>query len=377
MTIAFQTDSISPHIVPLAKEVGRYILFDNFRYIYVQEQTIGRKKLGWKDLREIWMFNGTTHKEEKYKWLCGCDVLVTGERTKDVLSIFESRVQEGRLSFYMSERWFKPPFGMLRLLSPRFLRMAWRMMRLMCKENGFYYLPIGKHAAEDMARLVGLFRGDLRCLVSTPIIECDKKPCGSVSGADHCGTGKMFLWGYFVDTGNCAERLVHEPLRCLWIGRMIKLKRVDDIIKAVRIASEKRKIELTLVGTGPEELKLRRMSEGLPVKFEAPVSISHVREVMQQHDVYVFSSNGYDGWGAVVSEALSEGMRVVGSEAPGAPITILPNECLYKEGDVKRLADLLVGDIPWVGIGTWTPENAAKSFMSLVERCKARINHHD
>lgn len=377
MTVVFQTDSISPHQVPFAKIMVQDIGVEQFRYVFVQEQTAGRKQLGWKDLRESWMFNGTTHKDEKYKWLRESDILVTGERTKDVLSIFESRVQKGQLSFYMSERWFKPPFGMLRLLSPRFLRMAWRMVRLMRRENGFYYLPIGKHAAEDMARLVGLFHGDLRCLLCAPQIDCEKIPCGGISGAERYGTKKMFLWGYFVSTGDCMERQVHEPLRCLWIGRMIKLKRVDDIIKAVRISSEKRKIELTLIGTGPEELKLRRMSEGLPVKFEAPVSIDHVRELMRQHDVYVFSSNGYDGWGAVVSEALSEGMRVVGSEAPGAPITILPKECLYKEGDIKRLADLLSGDIPWVGIGKWTPENAAKSFISLIERCKARSDRHD
>ena len=199
MTIAFQTDAISPHMVPVAKAIGGNIGVGNLHYIYVQELTTGRKKLGWEDLREPWMFNGTTNKVEKYKWLKGCDVLVTGERTKDVLSIFESRVQKGQLSFYMSERWFKPPFGMLRLLSPRFLRMAWRMVRLMSRENDSYYLPIGKHAAEDMARLVGLFRGDLRCLFSAPRIECDKTPCGSINGADHCGTGKMFLWGYFVN----------------------------------------------------------------------------------------------------------------------------------------------------------------------------------
>lgn len=375
MTIAFQTDAISPHMIPVAKALGSCVGFDGFRYIYVQELTFGRKQLGWKDMHEPWMFNGSVFKEDKYKWMRECDVLVTGERTSDVLSIFEERVQNRKISFYMSERWFKPPFGMLRLFSPRFFKMARRMVRLMKQENGFYYLPIGQHAARDMARLIELFHGDLRCLFRAPQIECTKVPCGNVAVKGGSKIHKMFLWGYFVDSGNCEERAVHEPLRCLWIGRMIKLKRAEDIIKAVRIASANRKIELTLVGAGPEESRLRRMADGLPIKFKPPVPIGDVRELMRQHDVYVFSSNGYDGWGAVVSEALSEGMRVIGCEAPGAPITMLPDECLFKEGDICRLARLLSSEIPWVGIGLWTPENAAKALMFLVEQKIARIIH--
>ena len=368
MTIAFQTDAISPHMVPLAEALGACIGFDNFRYIYVQELSLGRIKLGWKDVHEPWMFNGTDCSEEKYWWMRECDVLVTGERTSDVLSIFEERESSGQMSFYMSERWFKPPFGLLRFLKPGFFRMAQRMAHLIRKGSGFFYLPIGVHAAEDMARLVGLFSWDWKCLFKSPKIELEKSPCGLVKGPVGYGLEKMFLWGYFVATGDCEKRQLHNPIKCLWIGRMLKLKRVKDIIKALRIANKERPIELTLVGTGPEEANLKKMAVGLPVSFVPPVSIDQVRELMHQHDVYVFPSNGYDGWGAVVSEALSEGMRVVGSVAPGAPITLLPDECLYKEGDIKKLAKLLLSEVPWVGVGWWTPEKAANSLINLIQQ---------
>jgi glycosyltransferase involved in cell wall biosynthesis len=156
---------------------------------------------------------------------------------------------------------------------------------------------------------------------------------------------------------------------------MLKLKRVDDVIKALRIANIKRRVELTIVGSGPEEDHLKRMAANLPVSFMPPVPIERVRELMRQHDIYVFSSNGYDGWGAVVSEALSEGMRVIGSRSPGAPITLLPNECLYKEGDAEGLARLLKSDVLWVGIGQWTPENAANSLIDLILEREKHENH--
>ena len=51
-----------------------------------------------------------------------------------------------------------------------------------------------------------------------------------------------------------------------------------------------------------------------------------VRELMREHDLFVFPSNGLEGWGAVVSEALEEGMNVIGTFESGAPATLLPKE---------------------------------------------------
>jgi glycosyltransferase involved in cell wall biosynthesis len=85
---------------------------------------------------------------------------------------------------------------------------------------------------------------------------------------------------------------------------------------------------------------------------------------MREHDVYVLSSNGYEGWGAVVSEALEEGMAVIGTHEAGSSATILPESNLFHAGDWRRLKELLERDVERVGIGEWTAKSAAGVLLT-------------
>ena len=250
-----------------------------------------------------------------------------------------------------------------------------------------------------MARLCGLFAGDLRCLFRAPKLEFERKPGGGIwisggarsesvraLGEKYC-LDKMRMWGYFVESSS-GEKLgvkregVTEPqsvqapnsqlshLRILWVGRLLAWKRVDTIIKAVgALATNSTWLNITLdiYGIGPEEKRLKKLAAkyGGAIKFHPPVPIAKVRKLMREHDVYVLSSNGYEGWGAVVSEALEEGMKVIGTYEAGSSATILPESCLYHAGDWRRLAQLLVGEIPNVGLGEWTANHAARNFLEF------------
>lgn len=81
---------------------------------------------------------------------------------------------------------------------------------------------------------------------------------------------------------------------------------------------------------------------------------------MRDHDILAFSSNALDGWGAVVSEALEEGMRVIGTRETGAAAAMLPESCLYSCGDWRELEKKLQVGLPYVGIGNWTAAGAAE-----------------
>ena len=61
--------------------------------------------------------------------------------------------------------------------------------------------------------------------------------------------------------------------------------------------------------------------------------VAEVRAFMRSHEVYVLPSNAYEGWGAVVSEALEEGMEVLGTYEAGSSATVLPQENLFHAGD--------------------------------------------
>ena len=169
----------------------------------------------------------------------------------------------------------------------------------------------------------------------------------------------------------------NRPYRVLWVGRMLGLKRVDTIIRAVTRANEAlgaRDIVLTLVGDGPEKSALQTLARKLdaPVEFRDSVSIAQVRELMRTHDLYVLASNGHEGWGAVVSEALEEGMLCVGTREAGSSATILPATHLFKAGDVKALARLILdaaaGRLSKVPIGEWTAKAAAERLMKMIEQ---------
>ena len=151
---------------------------------------------------------------------------------------------------------------------------------------------------------------------------------------------------------------------------MLDLKRVGDLARACRPRPDLKRggILLDLYGHGPEEARLRAIAERCDsIRFHDFVPVARVRELMRAHDVYVLPSNGYEGWGAVVSEALEEGMRVLATVESGAGATLLPPSNLFRAGDVEALAKKLRAPIPVVPIGDWTAEGAAKALLALVE----------
>ena len=419
MKFAFFTNIISPHQMPLARELIELLGADEYRYVYTEAEEKERTKLGWGNKGEDWCLQG----DENTAVLSEVDVLMSGVRAPN---LFEKRAKEGKATLYCSERWFKPPIGFLRVFVPSYFKMARRIVKLLNESESFYYLPIGIHAARDMARLCGLMNGDWKCLFRAPKLDYERKPGGKVfsEGVKECGSegvrsdgvrecvGKMRMWGYFVEEGRgkreegrgvmsdssefrvgslelgdgsviSGQELVDsekgadsselgvkecgsEGLKVLWVGRLLKLKRVDTIIKAVGECAKSKKITLDIYGVGPEDAKLKKLAAkyGDVVKFHPPVPISDVRKLMREHDVYVLSSNGYEGWGAVVSEALEEGMAVIGTYEAGSSATILPESNLFHAGDWRRLKELLEGDMERVGIGKWTAKGAAEVLLT-------------
>ena len=377
MKFAFLTNIISPHQMPLARELVNLLGADEYRYVYTEREEKGRADLGWGNKGEDWCLHG----DENAAVLSEADVLMSGARAPN---LFEKRAKEGKTTLYCSERWFKPPIGFLRAFVPSYFKMARRIVKLLNESGNFYYLPMGVHAARDMARLCGLMNGDWKCLFRAPKLDFERKPGGKVfsDGVRECGSegarecvGKMRMWGYFVEEGRGmmsdsselgVKECGNEVVKVLWVGRLLDWKRVDTIIKAVGECAKSKKITLDIYGLGAEEAKLKKLAAkyGDAIKFYPPVPIAEVRKLMREHDVYVLSSNSYEGWGAVVSEALEEGMAVIGTHEAGSSATILPESNLFHAGDWRRLKELLEGDVERVGIGPWTAKSAAEVLLT-------------
>ena len=78
---------------------------------------------------------------------------------------------------------------------------------------------------------------------------------------------------------------------------------------------------------------------------------------MHEHDIYVLASDAHEGWGAVVSEALEEGMKVLGTYEAGASATILPITNLFHAGDWRSLMTMLCKPIVRVDAKLWSIRN--------------------
>ena len=381
MKFCFYTNTISPHQLPLARSLVARLGVENYRYIYLDELTPERTRLGWGKIDEPWIlpYGG----EEARRWLEDADVVMM-QHPRD-WDLFVRRLSKGMRCIYISERWFKPPAGMLRLAYPGYFRMAREFVREIMQSPHFLYFPDGIHAARDMAMLCGFINGDFRCLFRAPELECEKKPGGrfsiatkGVNGKKKYCLDKMRMWGYFVEDGTGARREKKELAspRVLWVGRLLNLKRVDTIVRAVGEAARFRRIDASLAeisldvyGAGPEEERLKKMAARYDgrVHFHPPVPIGEVRRLMRSHDIYVLSSNAFEGWGAVVNEAVEEGMRVIGTFEAGSSATMLPASNLFHAGDWRSLARLLANPAKLADVDRdiWSVASAADALLGL------------
>lgn len=386
MKIAINTNRISPHTAPLAlilREMGHRVAYiyhdrevEKFRTV-----TTGLSVSGFARFASV----GDKRMDEA---LVKSDIVM--ENVRNFAQIRELLLC-GKRVLYVSERWFKPvrvdspndsecakgrglwADGFIKMLFPFAFKRAIQIVRLLHREKSFLYLPIGIFAARDMARLCGLMNGDLRCLFRAPQLGFEQRPGGRIWALDgkderYC-LGQMRMWGYFVESAKREEVEYRDDsgplIRILWVGRMLGWKRVDTIIRAIRGMAN---ASLDLIGAGPEEMRLKRMAKELHnVHFKGMVPLAEVRQQMREHDVYVLSSNEFEGWGAVINEALEEGMQVFGTYEAGASATILPESNLFHCGDWRALRLLLQIRGRRVGIGSWAVKCAAQEVIKIAK----------
>ena len=136
--------------------------------------------------------------------------------------------------------------------------------------------------------------------------------------------------------------------RILFVGQLIRRKRVDLVIEALRRLSEL-EVELTVVGGGPLEDALRRRVRGElegRVSWLGRVPMEEVQGYMARADCLILPSS-HDGWGVVVSEALMVGTPVICSDRCGAAAVV---RCsgqggVFKSGDVRDLTKRIEAEV--------------------------------
>lgn len=112
----------------------------------------------------------------------------------------------------------------------------------------------------------------------------------------------------------------HDPIRLLFVGRLSRVKRVDEIIRAVKCMEAD--TTLTVIGDGEERAALEAVASEENcrdrVQFLGGLSPAEVKQHLQTHDILVMNSV-LEGKPMTILEAMSYGLPVVTTPVGGIP----------------------------------------------------------
>ena len=132
--------------------------------------------------------------------------------------------------------------------------------------------------------------------------------------------------------------------RIIHVGRLVKWKRVDLLIEAVRSVSEKfENVELLVVGNGPELENLKQLAADLGIKekvvfYGAVYDSATMANLMLGSAIYVLAGMG----GLSINEAMCYGKPVICSVCDGTEKKLVRenyNGLYFEEGNKNDLAD--------------------------------------
>lgn len=355
MKIVFVSNYYNHHQSALSQAFYNYS-HGEYRFIQTVPMEEERIKMGWGEDLPNFVIESYRDKETFQKCIeliFNADVVIVGG-CHEVEKLVHKRIKANKLTFRYSERIYKNWKN--RLTIPlRFIKYHW------ANSKNTYLLCASAYAAKDYA-LTGNF------------------------------IGKAYKWGYFpaVKKYENIEKLIADktPVSILWVARLIELKHPELPIKIAKSLKESGyKFQLSLIGNGELESKIREMIKSEDVEdcvtMLGAMKPEEVRKHMEQSEIFLFTSDFNEGWGAVLNESMNSACAVVASHAIGSvPFLINDGEngFIYKNGDeddlfnkVKFLLDNSEKrkEMSLKAYKTmteiWNAENAVKKLLNLVE----------
>lgn len=352
MRIVFVSNYLNHHQIPFCSALcDEEDIEFNFIQIYEMEKT--RVNMGWGVELNKYPFaiSYINETERCKKLIIDADVVIFGG--VDDEDYIKPRLSLGKIVVRYSERIYKE--GQWKFISPRGLIKKYND-HVKYRKDKVYLLCAGGYVASDFSLI-------------------------------HAYKDKMFTWGYFpkvVEYDDLDEvRRDNEKLELLWTGRMIDWKHPEAVVKAaVKLKEAGADFHFTVIGEGELRPSIEKMAVNEKVynyiTFLNFVNPDENRDYMRKADIYLFSSDYKEGWGAVLNESMNSGCAVVASSGIGAVPYLLKhnyNGLVYKTGNESEMAEYVLQlykdsklrkrlseNAYKTMINTWTPEIAAKRF---------------
>jgi glycosyltransferase involved in cell wall biosynthesis len=191
------------------------------------------------------------------------------------------------------------------------------------------------------------------------------------------------------------ENMIHRkreknPVpQLLWAGRMLPWKHPDDAVwLADQLKTEGYRFRLTMVGEGEKyqatERLIKKYGVSDCVTMAGSKTTNELRDLMECADVFLFTSDSNEGWGAVLNEAMNSGCAVVACKAAGAAPYLVhsgTNGLIYCHNRRKQLLSQVRSlldqpeRIPQYGekametiCNAWNAESAVRNFDVIVNQ---------
>lgn len=285
----------------------------------------------------------------------------------ETLKLEVLRAKTGKLTFDVSERWLK--HGILNLASPRLLRYFWYYYMVFSKEN-VYKLCSSAYACGDHYKL-------------------------------HSFKNRCYKWGYFTRVDDfpletsanfdvsSGETEVHH---LMWCARFLRWKHPELPVRlARRLKDRGYKFVLDMYGSGDELKNTKRLVSELDVTdvvhFFGNLPNEEILEQMRRHEIFLFTSDQNEGWGAVLNESMSNACAVVASNMIGSVPFLIENDSnglIFRSEDldsleenVSRMLDdpecrrRIASNAVRTMRNVWSPSNAADSLLRLIADLQA------
>ncbi len=281
------------------------------------------------------------------------------------------RMKQNKLSFEMSERWLKK--GFFSLFSPRLLKWLFVYHTNGWNRKSLYKLCCSGYCAKDHYNL-------------------------------HTFKNKCYKWGYFTQISDRYQHIHNDNriFKIMWCARFIKWKHPEMPIKLARKlknyyenyenSDRYSSFHIDMYGDGELRYKMESLAKKLIVSdyitFHGNIPNHEIRENMRKHDIFVFTSDSSEGWGAVANEAMSEGCVLVASNKIGSVPFLVNNGLngfIFKNRNINSLFSIVlkiisIGDglrkISLNGYYTirdlWSPQVAAQSLVTLINNIENR-----
>ena len=270
-----------------------------------------QKHLGYKELNAEYLYRENEINRDKLLALVeSADIVIFAGGDE---SLIHSRKAQNKIIFYYSERPLKKGFQFYKYL---YRYIKWR--KLFTTNPNAYLLCSSAYTYADFIKF-GMFKD------------------------------KAYKWGYFpkVDSQDNINLIIDNktPHSILWVARLMELKHPEVPLQVAKMLKQDGyNFTMNLIGRGELEKKIIDTIKeyGLEenVKLLGAMPTEQVHDYMRKSEMFIFTSDFHEGWGAVLNEAMSNACAVVASHAIGATKFLIKNGTngfVYKNGDVDEL----------------------------------------